>query len=42
MALRSITCVIFALPAAKTAGRELVTVRALGEIAPRPGCTLAR
>jgi urea transport system substrate-binding protein len=26
---------------AKTAGRELVTVRALGEIAPQPGCKLA-
>jgi urea transport system substrate-binding protein len=25
----------------KTQGRELVTVRALGEIAPQPGCTLA-
>ena len=27
---------------AKTAGRELVAVRALGAIAPQPGCTLAR
>jgi branched-chain amino acid transport system substrate-binding protein/urea transport system substrate-binding protein len=26
---------------AKTAGRDLVTVRALGEIAPQPGCRLA-
>ena len=25
---------------ARTAGRELVTVRALGEVAPQPGCTL--
>jgi branched-chain amino acid transport system substrate-binding protein/urea transport system substrate-binding protein len=26
---------------AKTAGRDLVTVRALGEIKPEPGCKLA-
>jgi urea transport system substrate-binding protein len=26
---------------AKTQGRDLVTVRALGEIAPQPGCKLA-
>jgi urea transport system substrate-binding protein len=26
---------------AKTQGRELVTMRALGEISPQPGCTLA-
>jgi branched-chain amino acid transport system substrate-binding protein/urea transport system substrate-binding protein len=26
---------------AKTQGRELVTVRALGRIPPQPGCTLA-